>query len=68
MKVLENIIVRKLCFMHLGIFRPDYIPVFNNDAYFCLFILLFIYCFYLFILFYLFFFYFHARKFPLIYF
>ena len=32
MTVLEKIIARTLCFMHKGIFRPNYI--FNNDAYF----------------------------------
>ena len=32
MKVLEKIIARSLCFMHQGIFRPNFI--FNNDAYF----------------------------------
>ena len=30
--LLEKIIARILCFMHQGIFRPDYI--FNNAAYF----------------------------------
>ena len=32
MKVFEKIIARALCFMHQGIFRPNYI--FNKDAYF----------------------------------
>ena len=31
MKVLEKLIARMHCFMHHGIFRPNYI--FNNDAY-----------------------------------
>ena len=33
-KVLEKIFARTLCFIHQGIFRPNYIL--NNDAYFFL--------------------------------